>query len=85
MTNWRNMILEEILDTEGPDAKMIACTLTDEQLGEEFDASYGIERGAPFTAWTENRVYFPVCYDGSEWVGSAPRHPCDEATTHQGS
>jgi len=84
MTSWRTMILEEIFYTEGPDAKLAACTLTDEQMDEEFDPGYGRERGAPFTAWTERRVYFPVCYDGSEWVGSAPRHPCDEATYHQG-
>ena len=35
--------------------------------------------GKPFTAWTERRVYFPAMYDGSVWVASAPRNPCDEA------
>ena len=39
---------------------------------------------APFTAWTETRVFFPIVYDGSEWCGSAPRHPCNEAMEHQG-
>ena len=34
--------------------------------------------------WTAARVYFPACYDGSEWCESVPRNPCDEATTHVG-
>ena len=51
---------------------------------EPFDHGYGGARGCSFTAWTEQRVYFPVEYDGSEWIGSVPRNPCDEATPHQG-
>ena len=31
-----------------------------------------------------NWVYFPICYDGAEWVGHAPRNPCDIAMEHQG-
>lgn len=49
-----------------------------------FDDGYGSQQGCPFTLWTKNRVYFPLCYDGSEWVGSAPRNPCDEEMGHQG-
>ncbi len=48
------------------------------------DTGHGGEQGQPFTVWTERRVYFPLCYDGAEWVGSAPRDPCDEALRHQG-
>lgn len=79
MTSWR----EEIKNAAGDD-KIIACTLTDEEMDVEFDGGYGGSEGKPFTAWSENYVYFPVVYDGSEWVGSAPRNPCDEATGHHG-
>ena len=50
----------------------------------EFDESYGIKEGPSFTLWTKKRVYFPVQYDGSEWVGSVPRDPCNEITRHMG-
>lgn len=49
-----------------------------------FDNGYGGTDGDWFTVWTEARVYFPGCYDGAEFVGSAPRHPCAEATQHIG-
>ena len=39
----------------------------------EFDDGYGMREGIPFVLWTEKWVYFPVCYDGGEWVGSVPR------------
>ncbi len=82
MDTWREMIEGERSDQK--DGPLIACTLSDEELDREFDSGYGIEEGKPFTAWSERRVYFPVCYDGAESVGSAPRNPCDEATRHQG-
>jgi hypothetical protein len=79
MTTWKAQ-----LEEAAGDEKIIACTLTEEELGREFDNGYGGEEGMPFTAWSETRVFFPICYDGSEWVGSAPRNPCNEATPHQG-
>lgn len=59
-------------------------TLTDDELSAEFNTGYGNQKGEPFTAWGEKFVYFPVCYDGAEWVGSAPRNPCEVKTYHQG-
>jgi hypothetical protein len=53
-------------------------------LDKEFDSDYGTEEGVPFTAWSGKFVYFPVCYDGREWVGSVPRNPNDVRTDHQG-
>ena len=79
MTTWR----KEIKETAGED-KIIACTLTDEELDVEFNEGFGSSQGNPFTAWSEKYVYFPVVYDGAEWVGCTPRNPCDEATEHQG-
>lgn len=77
--NWNDMILE---CADGDE--IIACTLTEEELNRKFDSSFGLTNGKPFTAWSENYVYFPVVYDGSESVGRTPRNPCDEATEHQG-
>ena len=59
-------------------------TLTKEELETTFDDDFGGIEGCPFTAWSENWVYFPVQYDGSEWVGSVPRNPCDIKTEHIG-
>lgn len=79
---WRDLIRDEqALRDDGP---IVACTLSDAELDKQFDDGFGTSRGCPFTAWSDARVYFPVVYDGKEWVGSAPRNPCDEATEHQG-
>lgn len=82
LTCWAIMLSEAI--TEANDTEMISCTLLPTELLKSFDDGYGGTRGVPFTAWTENRVYFPVCYDGAEWVGSAPRNICEEHTPHMG-
>jgi hypothetical protein len=63
---------------------VIASTLSDKELDAEFNNGFGGSEGKPFTLWTENRVYFPVVYDGAEWVGSVPRNPSHEATSHVG-
>ena len=57
---------------------------SDTWLDTEFYAGWGGANGCPFTVWTAARVYFPVVYDGREWVGSVPRNPGPEATMHQG-
>ena len=79
MANWK-----ELIELEAGEDKIISCTLTEKELLEKFDAGYGGHCGKAFTAWSERYVYFPVVYDGAEWVGRAPRDPCDEATEHVG-
>lgn len=49
----------------------------------KFDCGYGSEQGPSFTLWTTKYVYFPLEYDGSEWVGWAPRNPDDSQKKHQ--
>ena len=44
----------------------------------EFNNDYGGTEGFPFLAYSADRVYFPCCYDGAEWVESLPRNPSDE-------
>ena len=80
MTTWRKALTDAGFDW----GDLQGCTLSDEDLDVEFYDGFGASDGKPFTAWTSDRVYFPVVYDGSEWVGSVPRNPCDEATPHVG-
>lgn len=84
MTNWKELIQEELEQQKEMFSDVIKNTLSDEDLEIKFHDGYGGSEGKPFTMWTTNRVYFPIVYDGSEWVGSAPRNPCEEAVCHLG-
>jgi hypothetical protein len=79
MTNWKKEI-ENCADGD----KIDFCTLSNEELLEEFDPGYGGSEGKSFTAWSKKWVYFPVVYDGAEWVERVPRDPCKIATEHVG-
>lgn len=81
-TTWRKLISEALSKCSLSWADVVFCTLTDAELDVEFDRTWGGPEGKPFTLWTEDRVFFPVEYDGWESVKSAPRNPCDEATRH---
>lgn len=83
MNNWKKMLMGKFRENK-EDFSRMETTLSDEELIKDFDDGFGRTQGVPFTAWGERYVYFPVCYDGAEWVGSAPRNPCDEKTEHQG-
>lgn len=83
MISWRELIVHEA-NRNGDNLDSLLCTLSDTELDVKFDDGYGASEGKPFSAWTHSFVYFPVVYDGAEWVGSAPRNPCDVATEHQG-
>jgi hypothetical protein len=84
MENWKTL-LGGALEVNGESwDDVVANTMTEEDMVEEFDSGYGGTEGCPFTVWTKNRVYFPVCYDGSEWVGSVSRHPDEKPTLHHG-
>jgi len=84
MANWK-LLLEQALTTRCETFDdIVECTLSESELLKEFDDGYGVEEGEPFTVWTSDTVYFPVCYDGSEWVGSVSRNPDGKPTHHQG-
>ena len=84
MSNWKALITFEMeMEDESWD-NVVSCTLTEEELREYFDNGFGGEEGKPFTLWTKTRVYFPVCYDGKEWVSSVSRNPDGEPTHHIG-
>jgi len=79
MTTWRKLI-KSVADGD----EIIFNTLSEEDLDTEFDNGFGGVEGLPSTAWSERYVYFPICYDGAEWVGRAPRNTCEEVTHHVG-
>jgi hypothetical protein len=83
-TTWR-ILIENRMKSNGETFFDIEhSTITEQELGMEFDSGYGSPEGVPFTIWTKNYVYFPVQYDGSEWCGSVPRNPCEIRTRHIG-
>lgn len=84
-TTWRAMIgfaMEEVGEGWGDVVEM--APKDSGWLQDEFDNGYGGEQGIPFTVWTANRVYFPACYDGAEWVESVSRNPDGKPTDHVG-
>lgn len=84
MTTWRKEIEGAMLWNKESFSDIESTTLTEEQLDVKFNPSWGGTEGIPFTIWTKNHVYFPACYDGSEWVASVARNPNGEPTNHVG-
>ena len=82
-TTWKKEF-EDAFKTTGDTLESIETTLSAEELEKEFDNGYGGAEGSEFTAWSKDWVYFPVVYDGVEWVGYAPRNPCEIETEHWG-
>lgn len=76
-TTWR----KELPDDIGP---IVAVAPDEAVLDVEFDPGYGGSEGPEVLIWTETHVYFPVVYDGSEWLDSAPRNPQAEGQGHVG-
>lgn len=84
MINWKTSIGIEMKIQGESWEDVESCTLSEEELNVVFDNGYGGKEGKPFTLWTKKRVYFPVCYDGSEWTGSVSRNPDGKSTEHLG-
>lgn len=78
----RNDTLVKIVVSDNGETK--ECGIDDPPFAREFDDGFGGAEGYPFTAWGERYVYFPVCYDGAESIGFAPRNPEMLASEHQG-
>ena len=52
-----------------------ACTISKAKFHQKFDSSYGSANGAPFTAWTKDRVFGNHDYDGADEIIALDRHP----------
>lgn len=94
MATWRELIQEE-MDNNGDSfdnlvdfvlggGKSDDWKTVVEDLDAEFHDGYGGEGGCYFQLWTKDFVYFPICYDGAEWCGSASRNPNGKPLSHQG-
>lgn len=79
---WRELLRKELENQKESFTDILYNSMTEEEMDVKFDAGFGSHEGIPFTVWTKKRVYFPKEYDGSEWVESAPRDPCDEKMGH---
>ena len=71
---WRQAFVEA-REEGGDDSPVVAVAPGEAALDVEFYGGYGATKGPSFTIWTEQRVYFPACYDGAEWIESVPRNP----------
>lgn len=74
MTTWRKELRDHFKET-GDSFDNIIITLTDKELDKEFDADFGSKNGQPFTAWSDNWVYFSYEYDGADYIERVERHP----------
>lgn len=83
VTTWREG-LRTAMSAVGDVGPVVAYAPNETVFDEPFDAGYGSTHGRAVLAWTESHVYFPVEYDGSEWLGSAPRNPTAEGQSHEG-
>jgi hypothetical protein len=83
-TGWREDITHEMAEHGETWSDIESCTLTESEMDEVFHHGYGSIEGKSFTLWTHNRVYFPICYDGAEWVDSVSRSPDGKPTEHMG-
>lgn len=85
MSTWKELIEEAMVARGETLADLVSNTLTSEEMAIEFYNDFGSEPAKPFTAWTNNNVYFPLSYDGAQSVGSVSRHPDGKPTEHQGN
>lgn len=83
MGSWRKFFEGE-REFAGDISALVAVAPENIDLDREFDSGYGSSAGEPILIWTEERVYFPVVYDGAEWLASAPRNPTDSGQEHVG-
>jgi len=72
LTCWREKILD-VLKNTGEALEDIHFEPHDINLDKKFDDGYGTSEGVPFVGIGDTYVYFPVVYDGCEWVGCVPR------------
>jgi hypothetical protein len=90
MDTWRKLFNEARQFSEWgepvqrDDSAVVAVAPFESVLDFEFDGGFGTSCGPRVLIWTEQRVYFPVTYDGSESLGSAPRNPQPQGQRHVG-
>jgi hypothetical protein len=84
MITWREELHRVLAGNGESFDDIISNTMSEEEMDREFSDDWGCIEGSPFTVWTRERVYFPVCYDGSEWISWVSRNPDGKPTNHVG-
>ncbi|OHD15006.1 MAG: hypothetical protein A2Y38_25670 [Spirochaetes bacterium GWB1_59_5] len=85
MATWRTLLADHLFENSlGGIDTIIHYAPNEAAFDVEFDDGYGSVNGPEILAWSEDRVFFPVSYDGSESIGSAPRNPQSEGQPHIG-
>jgi hypothetical protein len=82
-TTWREELKAAMHSASDP-GPVVAVAPDEATLDVIFHEDFGGSEGPSVLIWTEQRVYFPVTYDGSEWLGSAPRNPQASGQEHVG-
>jgi hypothetical protein len=82
-TTWRKE-LQQARASAGDQSEIVAVSPGETVLDVSFDDGYGGAEGPAVLIWSEERVYFPMTYDGSEWLDSAPRNPQPDGQAHVG-
>ena len=86
MTTWYELIGEEMMRQDESPAFVCDHVPDDpDWLYEEFEQK-GTDgpNGQPFTLWTTNRVYFPICHNRWASVRSVARQPDGNITPYIG-
>lgn len=83
-TCWKQRLGEALEENGESWDDVESNTMTDEEMLTVFNDGHGGSEGCSFTVWTKNSVYFPVVYDGAEWVGRVSRNPDGVPTAHMG-
>lgn len=83
-TTWRELLIEKMKENKDKIENIVSIAPENLDLDKPFYSGFGREEGEPFCVWTKKYVYFPLCYDGSEWVGCASRSPNGKPLGHQG-
>lgn len=73
-----------MLDNNVGEDDIVFVAPNEEVLDIEFYDGFGSADGPRVTVWTADKVYFPVVYDGSEWLESVSRNPVSEPISHVG-
>lgn len=85
MTTWKQLLELSLIENQESFEDIVAYSPQDGKwLNYYFDDDSNIIEGESFTVWTKARVYFPVQYNGNEWVESVARNPDGKPTKHLG-
>lgn len=84
MANWKSLLSEALLQNGETWDDVVSNTMSDREMEDYFDSWNGGDESCPFTIWTTDNVYFPLCPGCAGWIGSVSRTPNGKPTKHRG-